>query len=163
MIEVRPKLFVGSQDDYEAMKHDCDDWFIVHACKEPYHREALGYTGRAAHKDDPEYLVARRGNRLILNLIDVADPRFVSKDVIGPALDFIWRHHFGENNKVLIHCNQGRSRSPSIAMMYLASELPKNFEEAQQAFLAMYPDYAPSEGMRLFAQEHWANLHGGEF
>ena len=38
-----------------------------------YHRQALGYRSRGAPKDHPEYLVARRGNRLILNIVDAND------------------------------------------------------------------------------------------
>ena len=56
MKEVYKNLFVGSQFDYECNPKMFDDWFVVHACKEPYHRKALGYTGRSAPKDDPRYL-----------------------------------------------------------------------------------------------------------
>ena len=56
MKEAYPNLFVGSQTDYESNPKMFDNWFVVHACKEPYHRNALGYTGRSAPKDSPYYL-----------------------------------------------------------------------------------------------------------
>lgn len=70
MIEVFPNLYVGSEQD-EHLARGAPCWFIIHACKEPYHRQALGYSGRAASKDHPEYLIAHRLGRLILNLVDV--------------------------------------------------------------------------------------------
>lgn len=162
MIEVSEGLFVGSQVDYEAMKHDCNDWGIVQACKEPYHRDAVGYRGRATSKDHPEYLWAHRGNRLILNLIDVADPGFVAHSLIMEALRFIGEHR-SDGRKVLVHCNQGHSRSPSIAMMYMARSLDPDFEEAQHQFRQVYPEYTPAEGIRLFALARWPALHEGMF
>lgn len=72
MKEITKNLFIGSQEDYEQDVKFQPDWFVIHACKEPYHRQALGYTGRAAANTHPEYLIAERENRLILNLVDVA-------------------------------------------------------------------------------------------
>jgi hypothetical protein len=57
MIEVYSKLFVGDELDYERKVSHQTGWATVHACKEPYHREALGYSSRGAPKDHPEYLV----------------------------------------------------------------------------------------------------------
>jgi hypothetical protein len=54
MIEVMPRLYVGNQIDWETnVKHKGTGnpkpgWSVVQACKEPYHREALGYIGRGA-------------------------------------------------------------------------------------------------------------------
>ena len=42
MIEVASGLWVGSQADFEALPED-HSLAIVHACKEPHHRAALGY------------------------------------------------------------------------------------------------------------------------
>jgi hypothetical protein len=47
MVEIAKNLYIGSQDDYELNVKFQTDWFVIHACKEPYHRQALGYTGRA--------------------------------------------------------------------------------------------------------------------
>lgn len=117
MLEVHSGLFVGDEADERHARGE-PGWFFVHACKEPYHRQALGYTGRAASKDDPEYLIARRDGRLILNLVDVADVNYVAPEIIDTALDVI--HAQLNSTKVLLHCNQGQSRSPSIALLYLS-------------------------------------------
>lgn len=153
MIEVAPSMFVGSAAD-EAAVRDNPEWYIISAARDPWHRQALGYTTRGAPKDHPEYLMARRGNRLILNLVDAADPAYISDALIEVAL-----HDMGselaKGSKVLVHCNQGLSRSPTIAMLYMAKHGPLRemlpFEVIQN-FKRIYPDYAPAEGMRLYAQ-----------
>lgn len=89
MIEIAKNLFVGNQNDYENLVKFRNDFSVVHACKEPYHRKALGYLGRGAPKNHPEYLIARRGNRLILNLIDVVDPNYIPEEIIFKAVSFI--------------------------------------------------------------------------
>ena len=91
MKEIITNLFVGNQNDYEANKHTMKDWNIIHACKEPYHRRLLGYSGRGAPKNHPEYYRAERGNRLFLNLVDAHDPAYIPKKIIDRTLEYI--HH----------------------------------------------------------------------
>lgn len=158
MIEVSERLYVGNQNDYEnTVKLQGDAWHVVHACKEPYHRQALGYTGRSAPKDHKEYLIALRDYRLILNLIDPDNPAYVPKEIIDAALEFI-HEGLSLDKKVLVHCNLGKSRSPSIAMLYLAtqSKIPSaSLLEAEAAFKKLYSQYMPGAGMRGFMQQHW--------
>ena len=154
MIEVHPNLFVGSGAD---LPEDTDGWFIISAAKEPYHRDALGYTGRTAPKDHPEYLMARRDNRLILNLVDVADPAYIRPELIGIALHDIGAE-LAKGNKVLVHCNQGGSRAPGIALMWLHRNGPyqaMSLDEAETHFKTIYPDYAPAAGIRGYLDQNW--------
>ena len=170
MIEVAEKLWVGAQHDFEALSDlEQQRWGVVHAAKEPYHRQLLGYTTRGAPKDDPEYLFAERRNRFYMNLVDVEDKAFVRKELIDAPLVFLDRqtqvagHQDGqpfEGRNLLIHCNKGGSRAPTLAMLYLAPKLGPNFEEAEEAFREMYPAYAPAKGVRDFAQENWVAYHG---
>ena len=157
MIEVYPHLFVGNQEDYENNFQFQQSWLIVQACKEPYHRLALGYKGLAASKDHPEYLIAKRDNRLILNLVDVADVAYISKNIIYTALDFI-QESLETGNKLLIHCNQGYSRAPSIAFLYFAKigeYKSLSAEEAELEFKNKYPEYMPAKGMQDFIKINW--------
>ena len=156
MIEVHKNLFVGSEQDERSIRGETG-WFVVHACKEPYHRQALGYTGRAASKDHPEYLIARRPGRIILNLVDVADVRYVAVEIVDAALGDI--HSNIAMSRVLIHCNQGLSRSPSIAFLYLVKFTDvfsrRDHQEDLKQFVTLYPPYAPAQGMADFIKLNW--------
>lgn len=133
-------------------------WFVVHACKEPYHRQALGYTTQGAPKQHPEFLLAERPGRLILNLVDVAQVAFVAPIIVDTALCAIDRH-IGEF-KVLVHCNQGLSRSPSIALLYLLKHTDalgsRDPNAALLAFRTLYPPYPPAQGMADYVRMNWA-------
>ena len=156
MIEVHHNLFVGSEAD-EALVRGQSGWFVVHACKEPYHRQALGYQGRAAAKDHPEYLIARRPGRLILNLIDANDVNFIPAEIIDTALSEI--HQNIASTKILVHCNQGLSRSPTIAFLYMLrfSDVFRRESLSQdlQDFHKSYPAYAPAQGMADYVALNW--------
>ena len=87
MIEIFPNLFIGTEQDYEFNVKGKPDWVVVHACKEPYHRRELRYTTLGAPKGHPEYLIARRERRLILNLVDATNPWESAKHVYRSLLE----------------------------------------------------------------------------
>lgn len=158
MIEIHPNVFIGNEHDYESKVRHEPGWCVIHACKEPYHRQALGYTGRAAPKDHPEYLIARRGNRLILNLVDAPDPAYIPREIIDTALEYI-DTSLRAGNRILVHCNEGRSRSPGIGLLYLAKytdRLPgDDFIQAEVVFRSIYPPYSPKQGIRRYMMANW--------
>ncbi len=157
MIEVFENLFVGDQPAYHSIESTSKGWYIVQACKEPYHRRALGYGSRGAPKGHPEYYRAYRDNRMICNLVDAPDPKYFDEALMKEIIEFI-HFHLGKRDKVLIHCNQGLSRSPSIAFFYLRQiglYDGMNFEEAEVEFKKIYPPYSPMDGIRRFVFDHW--------
>lgn len=158
MIKIYQNLFVGDERDYELKVKNEDGWSVVHACKEPYHRQHLGYRSRGAPKDHREYYLAEIDNRLILNLVDSPDPDYIPKVIIDKALDFI-KKKIELGSKVLVHCNHGESRSPSIGLLYLAkyTDAIRNgsFAEAEEDFRKIYPGYFPGGGMRGFLNRYW--------
>ena len=162
MIEVHTSLFVGGEHDKASIRGH-DGWYVIHACKEPYHRQALGYTGRAVAKDHPEYLVARRTGCLILNLVDVLDVNYISSEIIDAALAAI--HQNISSSKILVHCNLGLSRSPSIAFLYLAkfSDVfrEQGYDDALLHFLKIYPPFAPAKGMADYVRLNWLEYSSG--
>jgi len=86
MIEIHPNLYVGTQEDYELVVEAHETWCVVHAQAIPYHRLAVTYSpGGAVPGDHPERYVARRGNRLMLNLVDSRDPADIPKEAIDAA------------------------------------------------------------------------------
>ncbi len=157
MIAVTPQIYVTDE-------HDCKRGFIpreyavIHALKFPCHARLLHYKAQAP-RTSPEYLVARRGDHLYLNLIDTPDPSFISERCIEAALDFMDEYIEGKSRIVCVHCNEGRSRSPSIALMYLArrTELVDgdNLDTAIATFKEMYPAYNPGYGMQGYIKQHW--------
>lgn len=157
MIEVCPDLYIGNDLDYSQVAGR-EDWWIVHACKEPYHRRLLGYRSLGAPKGHAEYLVARRGKVLFLNLIDADDPAYVPKEIIDAGLDWI-DLAFASGETVLVHCNQGESRSPSIGLLYLASRTEfisrASLGAAETEYRGLYPYYNPKPGIRGFLLQNW--------
>lgn len=159
MIEVTHNLFVGDEKDYAQIEHK-SGWAVVHACKEPYHRDALGYNTRGAPKNHPEYLVAQRGERLMLNLVDAPDPAYIPKEIIDAALLFI-EQKLNDNRQLLVHCNKGMSRSAGIALLYLAKKkiiVSSNLSAAEQEFKELYPPCNMASGIRGFLNQYW-NLY----
>ena len=76
-------------------------------------------------------------------------------------LDFGVRH-WEEGKVLLIHCNQGESRAPSLALLFLAKhkrEIPnESYADARAAFQLIDPNYQPGRGIQLYLAKHW-----GEF
>ncbi|NPV02119.1 MAG: phosphatase [Brevinematales bacterium] len=162
MIEVYKNLFIGDQTDYESRVKGNPEWMVIHACKEPYHKELLGYSGRGAPKEHPEYFFGRRENRLFLNLIDAEDPAYIPEVIIDEALNFISEAQ-AAGKKCLVHCNQGESRAPSIGLLYLASidAISKNsYQETEIDFRKLYPSYNPKMGMVGFINMNWDKYTG---
>lgn len=166
MIEIYPDLFIGSQADLihadSGIGIVSPGWFVITAAKEPWHREALGYKTQGAPKDHAEYLIAQRESRLILNLVDAPDPAYVREEIITAALDAI-DSALANGDKVLLHCNQGQSRAPTIALLWLRFHCKDTmpflrrltFEQAVEAMRERYPSYEPGGGMLGYAMTAW--------
>ena len=157
----KPVLFVGSdEDDSKAAE---SGYAILCCCKDgPHsHRQILGYTSLGAPKGKDYYFV-ERGKRMALNLIDADDPHFIPEEVIDAGLKFIDKH-LAAGDKVLVHCNAGHSRGPTMAMLYLrkVGEMPYSFKSGEKVFRALYPKYDPNAGMRHYARAHWNGVLKG--
>ena len=157
MREIIDGLHVGDQADFEDIerKGHLPCWYVVHACKEPHHRNLLGYKGKGAPKEDPEYLVARRGKRLYLNMVDLPKAEHF-EDILFVAAMLHIEAGLAKKAPVLIHCNKGESRAPTLALIYLlASEgsgifmrlFRDDFDNGIDYFKVAYPEYKPGKGM----------------
>jgi hypothetical protein len=158
MREIHKNLFVGPKSDYETDVAHRQGWWVVHATKEPYHRKALGYQGPDASATHPEYLFARRDNRLMLNLIDAPVEVEIPKAIFDKALAFI-NEGLDSGAQVLVHCEQGVSRSASIGLLYLRHYTDKiqaiDYRQAEEVYSRIYPDYNPGNAIRFFLTTHW--------
>ncbi len=156
MFKVYPNLFIGTEREC-CLTHS-EEWAIIHACKSPCHQRAVGYRGNlpSAH---PNYLVYEVKNHLFLNMIDPPAPLF-KPPLFLASLDFIEKHI--SERKVLIHCNLGLSRAPSIALLYLAKRTEaingESYVEAAKDFVRIFPLYKPSRGIALYLSNNWSEF-----
>lgn len=158
MKKIIDRVFVGDQDDApEALKKD---FSVASMTKEgpEGHRSILKYTTLGAPKGEDYYSV-RRGKHFAANLIDVDDPTLVPEEVINSALLFI-KEQYDKGEKILIHCQQGRSRGPTTTLMFLRSigEFPYSYRVSTKIFKSLYPNFDPGKGMDIYARTHWEEL-----
>ncbi|MGB2579455.1 putative protein tyrosine phosphatase [Elusimicrobium simillimum] len=154
MKEIYKNLFVGSDIDCSPQ-----NFKTIHACK-TCHQKHLGYRG-SLPQNHPEYLVAETSEHLFLNMVDMEReflPKF-THPIMNAAMNFIDKHI--ENNKILIHCNQGASRSCGIALLYLARKeaiSKENLQKAESDFIKIYPNANLGLGIRLYLNNNWQDL-----
>lgn len=156
MTEVDKNIYVGDLNDYRNLM-DNHAYVFIQACKTPCHDVAVGNVD----KNHPEYLVAKRTNGIVLNMIDGDYGYQFSPELFNSSLDFIYQNR--DNKRILIHCNQGVSRSPSIALLYLAREgkiSSDSYEHAKEDFKKIYHHYHPNTGVEQFMQLNWNSYIG---
>lgn len=148
-------LYVGTA--YECPDAD-QDWAVVHACKHPCYVKVMG-TSRVS-KEHVNYLDFRREDHLYLNMIDPQVPLFMmgTFDAFLTFMDEMWTR----DKKVLIHCNMGMSRSPSLALVFLSKRLKAitdvSYMEAMHQYREIDPDYFPSNGIRIWLTQNWDKI-----
>ena len=154
MSEVYENLHVGGMDlcSWTPAKA------VAHLCKHPCHVNAVGYKGSLA-PSHPEYLMAKRGRQIFGNLVDAPVPIF-RKEIFDAVLDFI--DEALPKGPVWCHCNNGVSRAPSIALLWLARRakaIPaETFDQARASFVLLYPSYEPGKGIETFLRHEWEVL-----
>ena len=75
--------------------------------------------------------------------------------LFSAAFKFISR---AKDADILIHCNMGKSRSPSIALAHLARKGEVNaisFLHAKADFIKLYPGYQPGVGVGHYLENNW--------
>jgi len=156
MKEIIENLFVGNDFDCSAVG---SDYAIIHACK-TCHQKGVGYSGNLS-SSHPNYIIYENYNNLFLNLVDM-DRELLPKythPIMKSALEFIRDNITVE--KILVHCNQGQSRSPSIDLLYLAQNgniTNSSFIEAKKEFVKFYPSYQLGRGVERYLNNNWERL-----
>jgi predicted protein tyrosine phosphatase len=158
MIEVFENLFVGNDEDCRSMMNDV--WSVIHACKIHCHQKAVGYKG-SLKSSHPNYLIYERNEHLFLNMVDMEQELLplYTNPIMKAAISFIEKHI--ADKKILIHCNQGISRSPSIALIYLAhigALANDSFENAAKDYFKLYPMYKPGNGILKYMIRNWKTI-----
>ena len=156
MEKVLDRLWVGGDTDYNKIK-DRPEFYALRCCKDGPggHKETLGYNTRSAPKG-PDYLAVVSGRRMALNYIDNDDPNYIPEEMIKKGLRYI-DEQLKAGHKILVACNAGHSRGPTMAMLYMRSigELPYNFHQSARIFHGLYSHYDPDIGVKSFSMSHW--------
>lgn len=153
MIEVHERLFVGNEADCcRGNEHSS----TIHACKHPCHVTAVGYSG-SLPSNHPNYLFLERGDDLFLNIIDPPVPLF-KIELFEAYLSFAKRAT-DAGKSLLIHCNQGESRAPSLALVFLAKVrgaiANDSYAAARSDFERLFQGYRPGRGIQTFLSTNW--------
>lgn len=154
MRELCHNLFLGSMADYELLKND-DHIVFVQACAFPYYKDNI-----LNNEGDNLHVFTNNNKCLSLNMID----DFKCDYERYLALFNITKQYIDDNikdNRVLIHCNMGQTRSATFALLYLKTInyfKDISFNEAERQFLIMYPSYSYGMGIREFALKIWDEL-----
>lgn len=151
--QVMNRLHVGSWN-----RNPCA---TVHAARDPWHRELVGYTGRCS-PTHPEYLWAQREMRLALNLVDASEARYFQPAIFQTALSFI-DERLAEGYRILVHCNRGESRAPSLILLYHSTRFVHfpSFRDAARWLTLQYPQYQPGRGIQDHLETYWHTYHHG--
>jgi hypothetical protein len=125
---------------------------VVHACQRPCYRDAANRDGLCSdwHSSpmEEEY-------HLYLDIVDRPDPVF---EIENFAEFFRFVDHHIRLRHVLIHCNQGESRAPTLALLYMAKRLGllpnRSYDEAAEQFSSSFP-YSPNSGISTWVSDNW--------
>lgn len=153
-------LFVGTIEDNNNL--DENDWAVVHATQ-TIHYQIFGWnrTDNKPDKSHPNYILYENDNHLSLNWVD--GPAYLYKwsgpEVFIRILDFIDKWIL--EKKVLVHCDQGLSRSPSLCLLYLAKRkgflTNTSYSAAKTEFIKFYPSFNPN-GIEKYINQNWMEI-----
>lgn len=132
MVEIDDTFVIGPQHAYEQYNRNVinkglDDgrgYLVIHACKEPAHRDRVGYTTPSAPKGKDYFFVMdedkeRNRTDLYLNLIDGRSISYMPNEIFTKALQAIYQAiNNGNGKKVVVYCNKGESRSAGIVLLF---------------------------------------------
>jgi hypothetical protein len=161
MKQLAEGLYVGTVSEHLDLENEA--WAIVSAAQ-TVHYPLLqwNWTTRKPDRNHPNYILYEQPRHLSLNWVD--GPAHLYK-WSGPAtfirvLDFVERE-LAAPRSVLIRCDQGMSRSPTLALLYLAKRLKTlpdtSFLDARAEFAKIYPSYHPS-GIADYVSQVWTEI-----
>ena len=162
MKEIYHDIFIGNERDYYIIQRE-SNWAVLHCCKHPFHCQFVGYRGNLP-STHPDYALKRIKNEMALNLVDM--DRFsenylsFNRDMFTTAFSFLYEYRL-QGYKILIHCNQGESRAPTIGLLYIArlgTFEYADFDTSVQKLRKMYPAYMPKRNIFLTVKSLWRDF-----
>jgi hypothetical protein len=153
MTEVFEHVWVGNLKD---CVHGTSERVVIHACKYPCHKRRVGYA-KALPSSHEQYLAVEDDWDLFLNMIDPPVPLFKIES-FALAKDFLDTHR---DREVVIHCNQGESRAPTMAVLcarWRGLHALNTWKDATALLSERYPVFRPGRGLSTFMETHWGAL-----
>jgi hypothetical protein len=153
-------LYIGAITDLAQVNYQ--DWAVIHATQ-TIHYKIFNWDRKfnKPNKNHPNYIYYEEGNRFSLNWVDGSAflYEWSGPETFIKVLNFIEK--WIQNKKVLIHCDQGQSRSPTLGLLYLSKRaklIPsQSFDFARNEFVKIYPYYLPS-GIGDYVKTKWDNI-----
>lgn len=159
-------LFFCNSEEYERVKESGLEFSALFCAKYPYHKEIVGY-GKSCTQDNPEYLVAHRQDRhvMALNMVDANKPEFFSDEMILKGIGFI-QVELMYGRDVLVVCNHGESRSPTMCLMFLMLHGDFDYNMTHYEVFDQYkkiaPNWKPNSGILEYCIGFWDKVRKGE-
>ena len=93
---------------------------------------------------------------MAVNLVDAQESKYFNPDLIKEVVKKIL-YLLINKKTVYIHCNQGESRAPSLALLVLLGlhAVSEDYSVAVKQFKMIYPNYNPGKGISDFLTENW--------
>lgn len=145
-------IFIGNKDDEKLI--DKKSYVIVHACKSCFDKVDVnkGYCSNENIKELED--------ELYINWVDLPDSNSFDLKTFNNTL--LWmKENYSEDKNMLVHCDWGQSRSPTLVMVFMAKVLkilPDTFFDALSQFKKLYPDYITPSGISKFTKENWEKI-----
>lgn len=159
MTEIYQNVFIGSEQDYYSIRQS-SDWATLHCCKNPFHCAFVGYRGSLS-PSHPDYALKRKNNEMALNLVDMnsfsSSYLDFNRGMFMSAFSFLDEYK-EKGYRLLIHCNQGESRAPTLGMLYAARFGAfdyVDFDASVQKLRALYPSYNPKQNIYMTVKSLW--------
>lgn len=119
-------------------------------------------TVEISHPSHNNYLIKEEPGHIYLNIVDMAHlSHEFTYPIISAAVNFMKDKI--DTCQIIIHCNQGVSRSPALALVFLAkilNEISKeSYDLAKDDFIELYPPYCPGIGVDNYLRKHWNDLN----
>ncbi len=157
-VKFHSNLWYGDFSECASAEADA----VMHCCKSPCHATR---NGAKPDLTGPKYLTdeyqENGREHIALNMIDPPTPLF-KLEMFEKAL--LWaRRQLNAGKKITLHCNEGKSRAPSMAIVigaHLLGIYPRtSFKDAIDEFEHQTGiSYRPGEGIKLFLKENWEAL-----
>lgn len=157
-VKVHSNLWYGDIEECHASDMDA----VMHCCKNPCH---AAKHGQKPDKNAPFYLCdgfqENGREHMLLNMIDPPAPLFQIEQ-FEKALRWA-REQLVAGRKLMLHCNEGKSRAPSMAIViaaHLLGIIPNgSYREAVIEFENQTGiEYQPGKGIQIFLKENWEKL-----